>query len=105
MNFRPISELSAHYNIQTEMDNLWQATKDAASSSGMNEKGFFIYVNTQNVNSYHSLVYQIVTVKNGPTVVCGETASIIPGTTSEVYPQNFMDGGIFAVAIFHTHPH
>lgn len=56
VNFRPISELSAHYNIQTEMDNLWQATKDAASSSGMNEKGFFIYVNTQNVNSYHSLV-------------------------------------------------
>jgi hypothetical protein len=86
-------------NIASKLNSIWQETKNATLISGRQEKGFWVYLNTNTVG------YEYSTTINGSIVTCGEQTSISPGS----YSDTGMDGSLLtegknAVAFVRTHP-
>jgi hypothetical protein len=84
-------------NVGSQMSATWEETKSAASTSGRNEKGFWIYFDTRTGS------YEVEDVPDGPVVQCGTQGTINPGSpngldafSSQDYPKPF-------VCFFHTH--
>ncbi|MDR0333130.1 MAG: hypothetical protein LBI15_06655 [Dysgonamonadaceae bacterium] len=101
VRYPDINRIQSNSTITTAMNAIWVQTKDATSSSGRQEFGFWIYANT--VTS--SLTFERGPTQSGSRVsgCVGTNASIDPGSPSENISQNPLTGGKFAVAHFHTH--
>lgn len=85
--FPVISAIVNNSTVVSKMNEVWQQTKDAASSSGRSEFGFYIYYNRATCQYSFSEVFQ------GPIVSCGTRATLnFPGTNN---PN--------VCAMFHTH--
>jgi len=85
--------------VASAMNAAWSTAKQAASSSGRTEYGFWIFVNT------NTMSYECVPAQPG-RMVCGCTetkASLSIGTPGEQSSESPLQGGKYAVAHFHTH--
>jgi hypothetical protein len=92
-----VNAIKSNATVLSNMNSVWAATKNAASSSGRCEKGFGIFLNTTTSS------YTCGATVSGPMVSCGELAYIsttVSGATS--YPDPTI-GGIYPVAFFHAH--
>jgi hypothetical protein len=104
VQFPDVSTIRSNSTISTAMNNMWQQTKNAASYSGRQEFGFWIYANTTSGN----LVFEAGATQSGNSVsgCVGTNASIDPGSPNEIQSSdrnNPLLGGRFAIAHFHTH--
>jgi hypothetical protein len=97
VQYPDVNTVKNNGTVSSNMSAVWQATKNAASSSGRYEKGFVIYANTT------TFAYECGTVSNGTTVSCGTVAGI--GYISSESSANLspVTGGRYIVATFHTH--
>src|SRR5690606_1783925 len=87
--------------IKSDMESLWQQTKDLASSSGVYEMGFSIYVETDMTGRVDFIVDNITTSR---LFRCGEEPTIKIPNTEHNYESYQYDGDRFLVTYFHTHP-
>jgi hypothetical protein len=99
IQYPDINTVKSNSIVQSNMNSIWQATKNAASPSGRSERGFWIYANTSVMS------YECGATITGPnTVGCVNTsASLNPGIYSEMPSSSPVTGGKYAVAFFHTH--
>jgi hypothetical protein len=99
VQYPDINTVKGNSTVSANMSTVWMQTKNAASSSGRSERGFWILANTS------TMQYECGTTIVGANVTgCAEThASVPPGTPGEVIRSSPLTGGKYAVAFFHTH--
>jgi hypothetical protein len=99
VEYPDITTIESNITLTNRMNSVWQETKNAASSSGRRERGFWIYANTA------SMSYEYGTTILGPNVTgcTGTNASIVPGTPGEGLSTNPTQSGKHPIAFFHTH--
>ena len=101
VQYPDVNTIMADGIVSNGMASVWQQTKNAASSSGRSEFGFWIFANTT------SMAYECGTTISGPSVFgsncVGTGASIVPGAPGESPSISPIVGGKYAVAFFHTH--
>src|SRR5690606_38100822 len=88
-------------HIKSDMESLWQQTKDAASSSGVYEFGFFIFVETDMTGRVD---FSTGAITPGSLFPCGQQANITINDFENNYEAYQEDGDKFIVAAFHPHP-
>jgi hypothetical protein len=99
VQYPDVNTIQNNGTVSTKMSNVWTETKNAASSNGRSERGFWIYVNTT------AMQYECGSTITGTNVSeCqGAGGSVVPGSPSESIPNDPTTGGKYAVAFFHTH--
>ena len=103
VQYPDVNTIISDGTVSGNMSSVWQQTKNAASSSGRQEFGFWIFANTNG----SSIAYECGTTIPG-TFVSGNTcvgtaASVAPGIPGETHSSSPVTGGKYAVAFFHTH--
>ena len=99
VQYPDVSIISSDPIVLGAMSSAWTTTKNSASSSGRQEYGFWIYVNT-NMMSYDT---DSATPGAYISGCVGTHANIQPGIPSEQISFDPSSGGRYAVAHFHTH--
>ena len=92
--------------IRTQLELAWTTSLNAANSSGVQEYGGAVYINTK--GSTGSATYYCNTVSGTrqtyEDLLNGNNATIDIRTADPDFSTNPERGGIFTVATFHTHP-
>jgi hypothetical protein len=99
VNYPDANTIMSNGVVSSNMADLWQETKNAATSNGRSERGCWIYINTT------SMTYECGTTIVGPNTegCAGTVATVDMGFRSENVSSSPIIGGKYAVAFFYTH--
>jgi hypothetical protein len=99
VNYPDANTIMSNGVVSSNMADLWQETKNAASANGRSERGCWIYINTT------SMTYECGTTIVGPNTegCAGTSGQVDMGFRSESLSSSPIIGGKYTVAFFHTH--
>jgi hypothetical protein len=98
VQYPDVSTIKKNSTVSTKMSTVWTQTKNAASASGVMEKGFAIFANTA------TMTYECGTTINGTSLSACYTEGSIYISGNESASSSPIVGGKYLVADFHAHP-
>jgi hypothetical protein len=99
VTYPTVDEIMDNTTVISQMESVWQDTKNFASVTSVREEAFWIYLNTI------SMSYEFGETVLGYTNLnyCNEISQLAMPLYSEVQSSSPLVGGKYAVAWFHTH--
>jgi len=92
-----VYDIKDNPTVISQMESVWQQTKDSASALGRSERGFWIYLNTSNST------YEFGNIIEGHAVQCGTRAKLEFNSAIDSPSNSPIVGGKYAVCFFHAH--